>query len=54
MYVIVVQVSCGFETTDSIVQETVGEVDVCVSVPTTQVLQFNFTLNIRTVDGSAS
>ena len=49
-----VQVSCGFESTDSIVQETVGSVEVCVGVPSSQVLQFQFSLTITTVDGSAS
>ena len=49
-----VQVNCGFENTAYIVQETVGQVEACVSVPTSQVLQFDFNLTILTVDGSAS
>ena len=50
-----VQVSCGFEGgAGYIVLENGGLVEVCVSVPTSQQLQFNFTLNLTTVDGSAS
>jgi hypothetical protein len=49
-----VQVSCGFENTAYIVQETVGQVEACVSIPTSQVLQFDFNLTILTVDGSAT
>ena len=49
------QVSCGFEGgAGYIVLENGGLVEVCVSVPTSQQLQFNFTLNLTTVDGSAS
>ena len=50
-----VQVSCGFEGgAGYIVLENGRLVEVCVSVPTSQLLQFNFTLNLTTVDGSAS
>ena len=48
-----VQVSCGFEgSTSYIVQETSGEFELCVGVY--PALRFNFTVNITTVDGSAS
>ena len=44
----------GFESTSYILSETVGKVEVCVSLPGSQPLQFDFTLTIATVDGSAS
>lgn len=46
--------NCGFESTAYVVQETVGQVEACVSVPSSQVLQFDFNLTIATVDASAS
>lgn len=52
--ILVVQVSCGLENTAYIVQETVGQVQACVSVPSNQLLQFDFNLTILTVEGSAS
>jgi hypothetical protein len=48
-----VQVSCGFEgSTSYIVQETAGEFELCVGVHPS--LRFNFTVNLTTVDGSAT
>ncbi|CAI8016676.1 FRAS1-related extracellular matrix protein 2, partial [Geodia barretti] len=48
-----VQVSCGFEgSTSYIVQETSGEFELCVGVY--PALRFNFTVNLTTVDGSAT
>ena len=49
-----VQVSCGFESTGYVVQETAGQVLACVSVPTSQRLMFDFNLTILSVSGTAS
>ena len=48
------QVHVGFESTAYIVSENAGHVQACVSVPSPQILQWDFNLTLLTLNGSAS